>query len=125
MFSAHKITSTIKPSTFEDLNNGIWYYNYGITSEVVKQPSISNPEVMEDVTIFSYIQVRIAGKPTYKECVKSIIREYIDVNEEFDLVNSYNKSQINNTEVDSEYTEYLTLVAEIKANVKKDFGIED
>lgn len=125
MFSAHKITSTIKPNTFEDLNNGVWYYNYGITSEVVKQPNMSDPTKMDDVTIYSYIQVRIAGKPTYKECVKSIIREYIDVNEEFNLVNSYNKSQMTNTEVDSEYTEYLNLVAEIKANVKKDFGIKE
>lgn len=125
MFSAYKITSTIKPNTFEDLNNGVWYYNYGITSEVVKQPNMSDPTKMDDVTIYSYIQVRIAGKPTYKECVKSIIREYIDVNEEFDLVNSYNKSQMTNTEVDSEYTEYLNLVAEIKANVKKDFGIKE
>ena len=125
MFSAYKITSTIKPNTFEDLNNGVWYYNYGITSKVVKQPNMSDPTKMDDVTIYSYIQVRIAGKPTYKECVKSIIREYIDVNEEFDLVNSYNKSQITNTEVDSEYTEYLNLVAEIKANVKKDFGIKE
>ena len=125
MFSTHKITSTIKPNTFEDLNNGVWYYNYGITSEVVKQPNMSDPTKMDDVTIYSYIQVRIAGKPTYKECVKSIIREYIDVNEEFDLVNSYNKSQMTNTEVDSEYTEYLNLVAEIKANVKKDFGIKE
>lgn len=125
MFSAHKITSTIKPNIFEDLNNGVWYYNYGITSEVVKQPNMSDPTKMDDVTIYSYIQVRIAGKPTYKECVKSIIREYIDVNEEFDLVNSYNKSQMTNTEVDSEYTEYLNLVAEIKANVKKDFGIKE
>lgn len=125
MFSVHKITSTIKPNTFEDLNNGVWYYNYGITSEVVKQPNMSDPTKMDDVTIYSYIQVRIAGKPTYKECVKSIIREYIDVNEEFDLVNSYNKSQMTNTEVDSEYTEYLNLVAEIKANVKKDFGIKE
>ena len=125
MFSVHKITSTIKPNIFEDLNNGVWYYNYGITSEVVKQPNMSDPTKMDDVTIYSYIQVRIAGKPTYKECVKSIIREYIDVNEEFDLVNSYNKSQMTNTEVDSEYTEYLNLVAEIKANVKKDFGIKE
>lgn len=125
MFSAYKITSTIKPNTFEDLNNGVWYYNYGITSEVVKQPNMSDPTKMDDVTIYSYIQVRISGKPTYKECVKSIIREYIDVNEEFDLVNSYNKSQMTNTEVDSEYTEYLNLVAEIKANVKKDFGIKE
>lgn len=125
MFTAHKITSTIKPNTFEDLNNGIWYYNYKITSEIVQQSDMSDLEKMEDVTMFSYIQVRISGKPTYKECVKSIIREYVDVNEEFDLVNSYNQAQINNTEVDPDYTEYLNLIAEIKANVKKDFGIKN
>ena len=32
MFTATKIESTNKPERFESLNNGIWYYNYDITS---------------------------------------------------------------------------------------------
>ena len=77
MFSAYKITSTIKPNTFEDLNNGVWYYNYGITSKVVKQPNMSDPTKMDDVTIYSYIQVRIAGKPTYQELIEYYVIMYL------------------------------------------------
>lgn len=35
MFTAYKIQSNIKPNPLESLNNGIWYYNFNITSEIV------------------------------------------------------------------------------------------
>ena len=78
MFTATKIESTIKPRSFESLNNGIWYYNYDIEEKVVKVPSIDGEETEE--TRYSYVQVRISGKPTLSKCFQAILREYRDEN---------------------------------------------
>lgn len=78
MFTATKIESTIKPRSFESLNNGIWYYNYDIEEKVVKVPSIDGEETEE--TRYSYVQVRISGKPTLSKCFEAILREYRDEN---------------------------------------------
>ena len=78
MFTATKIESTIKPRSFESLNNGIWYYNYDVEEKVVKVPSIDGEEIEE--TRYSYVQVRISGKPTLSKCFEAILREYRDEN---------------------------------------------
>ena len=78
MFTATKIESTIKPRSFESLNNGIWYYNYDVEEKVVKVPSIDGEETEE--TRYSYVQVRISGKPTLSKCFEAILREYRDEN---------------------------------------------
>ena len=78
MFTATKIESTIKPRSFESLNNGIWYYNYDVEEKVVKVPSMNGEETEE--TRYSYVQVRISGKPTLSKCFEAILREYRDEN---------------------------------------------
>ena len=78
MFTATKIESTIKPRSFESLNNGIWYYNYDVEEKVVKVPSIDGEEIEE--TRYSYVQVRISGEPTLSKCFEAILREYRDEN---------------------------------------------
>ena len=78
MFTAAKIESTIKPESFESLNNGIWYYNYDVEEKVVKVPSIDGEEIEE--TRYSYVQVRISGEPTLSKCFEAILREYRDEN---------------------------------------------
>ena len=78
MFTATKIESTIKPESFESLNNGIWYYNYDVKEKVVKVPSIDGEEIEE--TRYSYVQVRISGEPTLSKCFEAILREYRDEN---------------------------------------------
>ncbi len=78
MFTATKIESTIKPRSFESLNNGIWYYNYDVEEKVVKVPSMDGEETEE--TRYSYVQVRISGKPTLSKCFEAILREYRDEN---------------------------------------------
>lgn len=114
------VNSNIKPSAIEQLGNNTYYYNYNITSE---QKVNENGEYE---TVYNFIQVHLTGIPDYKDCVKNIIREYVSQEEEFDLINSYNKIQITgeeNSEDVKKYTDYINLLNEIKTNVKKDFNV--
>lgn len=116
---AIRLKTAVKPSKFENLGNGNYYYNYDI-NESIETNSINN----EDVTVYDYIQVRIAGRPDYKSCVKAVIRAYITLDEEFDLINSNNSVTLkisDNSSAKSEYIEYLKLLATIKSRVKEDF----
>lgn len=108
MFTATKIESTIKPRSFESLNNGIWYYNYDVEEKVVKVPSIDGEETEE--TRYSYVQVRISGKPTLSKCFEAILREYRDENNTslYDVLLS---EGINNQ------------IEDINYNIKVDFNI--
>lgn len=78
MFTASKIKSTIKPPTFESLNNGVWYYNYDIVSKTVETTSIEGETVEE--TKYYYVQVRISGEPTLSKCYEAILKAYKDEN---------------------------------------------
>ena len=114
------VSSNIKPSTIERLGNNTYYYNYNIASE---QRANENGE---QETIYNFIQVHLSGIPDYKDCIRNIIREYVSQEEEFDLINSYNKIQITgekNSEDVKKYTDYINLLNEIKTNVKKDFNV--
>lgn len=124
MFTIIRTQSTIKPEKFESLNNNVWYYNYDIKSEEVEFKEAKDEESVTK-TVYNYIQVRINGKPNYNKCALAIIRAYIDVNQEFDLMNSFNAYQLGITDsVGEDYQEYLQLVKEIKTNVGKDFNKE-
>ena len=81
-------SSNIKPNIIERLGNNTYYYNYNITSE-----QITNQDDEEE-TIYNFIQVHLTGIPDYKDCIRNIIRKYVSQEEEFDLINSYNKIQI-------------------------------
>ena len=114
------VSSNIKPRAIEQLGNNTYYYNYNITSE----QNIN--ENGEQETVYNFIQIHLTGIPDYKDCVKNIIREYVSQEEEFDLINSYNKIQITgekNSEDMKKYTDYINLLDKIKANVKRDFNI--
>lgn len=85
MFTATKIESTIKPEKFESLNNGIWYYNYDIESKTVTVQQLKEIEDSEEPvyeekeeTRYSFVQVRISGKPTLSKCFEQILRAYKD-----------------------------------------------
>lgn len=122
MFTIIRTQSTIKPEKFESLNNNVWYYNYDIKSEEVEFKEAEDEEPVTK-TVYNYIQVRINGKPNYNKCALAIIRAYIDANQEFDLMNSFNAYQLGITDsVGEDYEEYLQLVKEIKTNVGKDFN---
>ena len=114
------VSSNINPKAIEQLGNNTYYYNYNITSE-----QKTNKDGEEE-TIYNFIQVQLTGVPNYKDCIKNIIREYVSQEEEFDLINSYNKVQITgekNSEDVKKYTDYINLLNEIKTNVKRDFNI--
>jgi len=106
-----------KPDTFIDLGTGDWYYNYNINQcAMTVFSNIESTEVFSETPGYEFIQVRISGRPTYEKCVRAIIREYVTMDEEFDLINSYNRDNSN-----EEYKEYLKLLEEIKSKVRKDF----
>lgn len=117
-----RINSTIQPNHIFDLGNGNWYYNYDIQSEEVETQHLGEDSVIKE-TRYNYIQIKLPEKPNYKLCVESIIRQYISQSQEFDLINSANKSLMNG-DTDSKdiikYQEYLNLVEEIKAKVAND-----
>lgn len=126
-----RITTNINPNIIEDLGNGNWYYNYDIKSQVVQVPENrmgtdnENSNLMVEETQYNFIQIKMYGKPTYKKCVELIIREYITQSQEFDLINSANKSLMaGNTRSEdlTKYQEYLDLVDEIKTKVANDLG---
>lgn len=111
--------SEVQPKIIEYLGDGTYYYNYNITQETVQ---------LEDgeSTQYTYIPILIRGHANYKDCVKYTIRKFISQDEEFDLINSYNKAVLTNsvtTEDKDKYTKYLELLDTIKFNVKKDFNI--
>lgn len=110
MFTATKIESTIRPEVFESLNNGIWYYNYDITQYTVKVRDMDSEEE-KDETRYSYVQVRISGKPTLSKCVEAILKQY--VNEEKSTLYDVMLLQGTNDQIDDIYY-----------NIQVDFGIE-
>ena len=110
MFTATKIESTIRPEVFESLNNGIWYYNYDITKYTVKVMDMDSEEE-KDETRYSYVQVRISGKPTLSKCVEAILKQY--VNEEKSTLYDVMLLQGTNDQIDDIYY-----------NIQVDFGIE-
>lgn len=116
-----------RPEKFIDLGTGYWYYNYNITSAEV-QVDVTDPETQmptgetETKTEYSYLQVRINGNPEYSKCVQTIIRQYVDASQEFDLINSANRSIIAENKPTEEYVDYLLLLDNIKENVKADFA---
>ena len=110
MFTVTKIESTIRPEVFESLNNGIWYYNYDITQYTVKVRDMDSEEE-KDETRYSYVQVRISGKPTLSKCVEAILKQY--VNEEKSTLYDVMLRQGTNDQIDDIYY-----------NIQVDFGIE-
>lgn len=127
MLEPRRIESNVAPKVFEDLGNGNWYYNYGIESKQVTIAPMGEDDTERTETRYSYIQIKMIGKPTYKRCVELVIREYLTQNQEFDLINSYNRaalSLLSDTEAEKaadDYLNYLHIVSVIKDNIKKDF----
>lgn len=113
----------VYPQTIQKLGNGTYYYNYDIKEISVKVSDLDN--TVKEETYYSFIQVLINGQPNYKDCVKAIVRRFLTVDEEFDLINSYNsysENLISDSEVINEYKEYLNILKQIKAKVKEDFA---
>lgn len=125
MFEARRIESSVQPPKVESLNNGTYYYNYDIQTKQVSAPDMETNEMTEE-TRYTYIQVHLHGQPDYKECIKAVIRQYVDQDEEFDLINSSNSIVLGISSDQSErqkYLSYLELVGDIKTRVRTDFNV--
>lgn len=125
MFEARRIESSVQPPKVEPLNNGTYYYNYDIQTKQVSVPDMEANEMTEE-TRYTYIQVHLHGQPDYKECIKAVIRQYVDQDEEFDLINSSNSIVLGISSDQSErqkYLSYLELVGDIKTRVRTDFNV--
>lgn len=111
----NRIFGNQRPNSITRLINNKYIYCYDIKSE---------PDVEDEngniIKQYSWIQLELFGLPNYKDCVKAVIRHFYTQEEEFDLINSYNKSIIN-SEPDEDYKNYLNLLSEIKENVHNDF----
>lgn len=117
MFKTCKIESTIRPETFESLNNGIWYYNYDVTERVDLVPKyMSESEELEEQTIYSYVQVRISGPATVDKCWEAVLKAF--KNESNTTLYNYNLSPSKDSESEA-------LADEIYFNVRVDFGLEE
>lgn len=116
----------VYPQTIQKLGNGTYYYNYDIKEISVEVLDLDN--TIKEKTYYSFIQVLLNGQPNYKDCVKAIVRRFLTVDEEFDLINSYNSYSENLTSDSevineyNEYKEYLNILKQIKAKVKEDFA---
>lgn len=135
MLEPTRIISTEKPPVIYNLNSGYWYYNYDIREEVEETETSSERTdnsdervYADDVLIqtkYSYVQMRMYGKPEYKKCVGAVIREYLSEAQEFDLINSANKDILAGKKTSDNieaYKEYLDLLDEIKQKVLTDLG---
>ncbi len=125
MLEPKRVEMNVQPNSIEKLGNGTYYYNYDITS---KEVDVTDPETEEvtQETRWTYIQVHLHGQPDHKECIKAIIRQYVDQDEEFDLINSSNSIVLglsDNQTDRQKYLDYLTLVREIKTKVRADFNV--
>lgn len=79
-----------KPTCFQSLGNGVYYYNYNIVTAPVyvhKQGTMEG----EYVDGYKYTQVRINGTPTVAKCIEAI---YNVAKDEFDMSPTYDKDII-------------------------------
>lgn len=125
MLEPKRVEMNVQPNSIEKLGNGTYYYNYDITS---KEVDVTDPETEEvtQETRWTYIQVHLHGQPDHKECIRAIIRQYVDQDEEFDLINSSNSIALglsDNQTDRQKYLDYLVLVGDIKTKVRADFNV--
>ena len=126
MLEPNRIQMNVCPQVIQKLGNGTYYYNYDIREVEAEVEILDEKDSTKFETQYNFIQVLLNGQPNYKDCVRAIIRSFITIDEEFDLINSYN-SYTKNLSTDSStitnYQEYLTKLMDIKNKVKKDFGL--
>ena len=116
MFNINKIDCTIEPKKFESLNNGVWYYNFDIESEVITEPIMGDEENLREVTRYKYAQVRILGEPTLIKCYEAMLKSYL--NEEGTSLMSIITSPAKTDEAKQ-------LAENLYEMVQIDFGIKD
>ena len=125
MLEPNRIQMNVCPQVIQKLGNGTYYYSYDIREVEAEVEILDEKDSTKFETQYNFIQVLLNGQPNYKDCVRAIVRRFLTVDEEFDLINSYNSYSENLTsdsEVINEYKEYLNILKQIKAKVKEDFA---
>ena len=126
MLEPNRIQMNVCPQVIQKLGNGTYYYNYDIREVEAEVEILDEKDSTKFETQYNFIQVLLNGQPNYKDCVRAIIRSFITIDEEFDLINSYNsytKNLSTDSSIITDYQEYLTKLMDIKNKVKNDFGL--
>lgn len=120
-----KSSSNVRPDIIQDLGNGSFHYNYNIVEE-----KVADEEVGEK-TVYNFDTVQVWEKPTYENLTRAVIRNEVDENEEFSLINDYYAAQLGlETDEDrkakavADYKAHLSRVIAIKTMVKNDLLTE-
>ncbi len=116
-----KSSSDVRPDIIQDLGNGSFHYNYNIVEERVADEGVG------EKTVYNFDTVQVWEKPTYENLTRAVIRNEVDENEEFSLINDYYAAQLgletDNTRKAKAVTEYkahLSRVIAIKTMVRAD-----
>lgn len=126
MENPRKIQSEQQPEMFQMLGDSTYYYNYDVKQVQVEDYDQEAQKLVKKDK-YEFNQVMLRGLPEYKALVQAVIRQFVTQNEEFDLINSYNKAVaegITDSIDITKYKEYIAKVDAIKAMVKKDLNIK-
>ncbi|MDR2384365.1 MAG: hypothetical protein LBD80_01695 [Tannerella sp.] len=114
-----KSYSNVRPSVFQDLGGGRWYYNFNIKIKVKESPPVAgNASVINAArgqTAFEYETVLIWGNPDYATIVQAVINDRYNKDDEFSLVNKGVEDNAN-----ADYVAYRSWVNGVKTMVKDD-----
>lgn len=111
-----KSSSNVRPDIIQDLGNGSFHYNYNIVEEKVADEEVGE----KNVYIFDTVQVW--EKPTYDNLTRAVIRNEVDENEEFSLINDYYAAQLG---LETDETRKAKAVTEYKAHLSRVIAIKD
>lgn len=113
MYNPIRISSKTKPEKFVDLRSGNWYYNYDIKSQTITIPSTEEGQPDREETIYSFVQIKMYGKPTLHKCIKAVLKKYKNK----DGISMYEASSLG-LEQGSEYEDVIY-------RIKVDFDLEE
>lgn len=113
MYNPIRISSKTKPKKFVDLRSGNWYYNYDIKSQTITIPSTEEGQPDREETIYSFVQIKMYGKPTLYKCIKAVLKKYKNK----DGISMYEASSLG-LEQGSEYEDVIH-------RIKVDFDLEE
>ena len=113
MYNPIRISSKTKPEKFVDLRSGNWYYNYDIKSQTITIPSTEEGQPDREETIYSFVQIKMYGKPTLYKCIKAVLKKYKNK----DGISMYEASSLG-LEQGSEYEDIIH-------RIKVDFDLEE
>ena len=113
MFTAKRTYNLNRPETFQNLNNGTWYYNYDIHESTIQEEDLLQNKIVEQ-HIYDYVSVRVSEPVTVDKCIEALLNTFKDENN----TTLYNYNIISR---DSQ-SEYFT--NKLCRDVKVDFRLE-